>query len=73
MKVSGLVLAMCAGQLGSLLPHVVLPAVMVAHLVPLWGLCNAQAGLLAAAYPAGYMLAVPVLGALTDQRTMSNT
>lgn len=67
MKVSGLVLAMCAGQLGSLLPHVVLPAVMVAHLVPLWGLSNAQAGLLAAAYPAGYMLAVPVLGALTDR------
>lgn len=67
MKVSGLVLAMCAGQLGSLLPHVVLPAVMVAHLVPLWGLSSAQAGLLAAAYPAGYMLAVPVLGALTDR------
>ncbi|MBU6269740.1 MAG: MFS transporter [Betaproteobacteria bacterium] len=58
---------MCAGQVGNLLPHVVVPAVMVGHLIPLWGLSNAQAGLLAASYAAGYMLAVPVLASLTDR------
>jgi len=62
-----LIFAMCAGQVGSLLPHVVVPAVMVGHLIPLWGLTNADAGLLAAAYAAGYMLAVPVLSSLTDR------
>lgn len=62
-----LVFAMCLGQVGNLLPHVVVPAVMVGHLIPLWGLSNAQAGLLAAAYAAGYMVAVPVLGSLTDR------
>lgn len=62
-----LVLAMCAGQVGCLLPHVVVPAVMVGHLIPVWGLTNADAGLLAACYAAGYMAAVPLLGALTDR------
>lgn len=62
-----LIFVMCAGQVGSLLPHVVVPAVMVGHLVPLWGLSNADAGLLAASYAAGYMLAVPFLGSLTDR------
>ncbi len=62
-----LVLAMCIGQVGSLLPHVVVPAVMPAHLIPLWQLSNAQAGLLAASYAAGYMVAVPVLASLTDR------
>lgn len=62
-----LVLAMCAGQVGCLLPHVVVPAVMVGHLIPAWGLSNADAGLLAASYAAGYMAAVPLLGALTDR------
>jgi predicted MFS family arabinose efflux permease len=62
-----LVAAMCVGQVGNLLPHVVVPAVMVQHLMPLWGMSNAQAGLLAAAYAAGYMCAVPVLSALTDR------
>jgi predicted MFS family arabinose efflux permease len=62
-----LIVAMCAGQVGCLLPHVVVPAVMVGHLIPLWGLSNADAGLMAASYAAGYMLAVPVLGALTDR------
>ena len=62
-----LVWAMCLGQVGNLLPHVVVPAVMVQHLMPLWGMTNAQAGLLAAAYAAGYMAAVPLLSALTDR------
>ena len=67
MQGKSLTIAMCVGQVGSLLPHVVVPAVMVGDLIPLWGLSNAQAGLLASAYAAGYMLAVPVLGALTDR------
>jgi MFS family permease len=58
---------MCVGQVGGLLPHVVVPAIMIGHLVPQWGLSNAQAGLLAASYAAGYMCAVPVLGAMTDR------
>lgn len=62
-----LVWAMCIGQVGNLLPHVVVPAVMVQHLMPLWGMTNSQAGLLAAAYAAGYMAAVPLLSALTDR------
>ena len=60
-------IAMCLGQVGNLLPHVVVPAIMTAHLMPLWGLSHAQAGLMAAAYAAGYMLAVPVLSSLTDR------
>ncbi len=67
MRGRALIIAMCVGQVGNLLPHVVVPAVMVNHLIPLWGLTNAQAGLLAAAYAAGYMLAVPVLSSLTDR------
>ena len=62
-----LVWSMCIGQVGNLLPHVVVPAVMVQHLMPLWGMTHSQAGLLAASYAAGYMLAVPLLSALTDR------
>jgi predicted MFS family arabinose efflux permease len=62
-----LVTAMCIGQIGNLLPHVVVPAIMAHHLIPLWGLSATQAGLMASAYAVGYMLAVPVLTALTDR------
>lgn len=62
-----LVWIMCLSQVGALLPHVVVPAVMVGDLIPLWNLSNAQAGLMASAYAAGYMLAVPILGSLTDR------
>ncbi len=62
-----LVAAMCLGQVGSLLPHVTLPAIMAQHLMPLWGLGAAEAGLMASAYAFGYMLAVPVLATLTDR------
>ncbi|HYS49896.1 MAG TPA: MFS transporter, partial [Xanthobacteraceae bacterium] len=58
---------MCLGQVGNLLPHVVVPAVMAQHLMPLWGLGGAEAGLMASAYAFGYMLAVPVLTTLTDR------
>jgi MFS family permease len=63
----GLVAAMCAGQVGNLLPHVAVPAVMAQHLIPLWNLSASEAGLMASAYALGYMLAVPVLTALTDR------
>jgi predicted MFS family arabinose efflux permease len=62
-----LVVAMCLGQVGNLLPHVVVPAIMAQHLIPLWGLSGAQAGLMASAYSFGYMLAVPILATLTDR------
>ena len=62
-----LIAAMCLGQVGSLLPHVVVPAIMAQHLMPLWDLSAAQAGLMASAYAFGYMLAVPVLTTLTDR------
>ena len=58
MHARALVLLMCAGQIGSLLPHVVVPAVMTAHLIVPWGLTQAQAGLMAAAYAGGYLLGV---------------
>ena len=62
-----LVAAMALGQFGSLLPHVVVPAVMAEHLMPLWGLSGTEAGLMAGAHAFGYMLAVPVLSTLTDR------
>jgi predicted MFS family arabinose efflux permease len=62
-----LVAAMCLGQVGNLLPHVVVPAVMAQHLMPLWGLTAAQAGLIASGYTFGYMLAVPLLTTLIDR------
>ena len=58
---------MCLGQLGSLLPHVVVPSILAAFLIPEWQLSGAQAGLLAGSGAAGYMLAVPVLATLTDR------
>ena len=67
MRGKTLVVATCLGQIGNLLPHVVVPAVMAPHLIVAWGLSNAEAGLMAAAYAAGYMVAVPVLTALTDR------
>jgi predicted MFS family arabinose efflux permease len=62
-----LVIAMCLGQVGNLLPHVVVPAVMPQHLMPLWQLSGAEAGFMASAFAIGYMAAVPVLTALTDR------
>lgn len=59
--------AMCFAQLGSLLPHVVVPSVIAQFLIPEWRLSGADAGLLAGSYAAGYMLAVPVLATLTDR------
>ena len=62
-----LVTAMCVGQLGSLLPHVTVPAIMAQSLMPLWSLSATEAGVMASALAFGYMLAVPVLTTLTDR------
>ena len=69
MKLTGnaLVAAMCFGQIGNLLPHVVVPAVMPQHLMPLWNLSAAEAGLMASSFAFGYMVAVPILTTLTDR------
>jgi len=61
------IVAMCVGQLGSLLPHVVVPSILAAFLIPEWHLTGAQAGLLAGSGAAGYMLTVPLLATLTDR------
>lgn len=61
------IIAMCLGQLGSLLPHVVVPSILAQFLIPEWRLTGANAGLLAGSYAAGYMLAVPFLATLTDR------
>ena len=66
-KGKSLVVAMCIGQVGNLLPHVVVPAVMAQHLIPPWNLSASEAGLMASSFAIGYMLAVPVLTALTDR------
>jgi predicted MFS family arabinose efflux permease len=58
---------MCLGQVGNLLPHVVVPAVMPQHLMPLWQLSGSEAGFMASAFAIGYMVAVPVLTTLTDR------
>ena len=69
MKLAGrsLVVAMCLGQLGNLLPHVAVPAVMPRHLMPAWGLGGAEAGMMASALAFGYMFVVPFLTTLTDR------
>jgi MFS family permease len=67
LKGRSVIVAMCVGQLGSLLPHVVVPSILAAFLIPEWHLNGAQAGLLAGSGAAGYMLTVPVLATLTDR------
>jgi predicted MFS family arabinose efflux permease len=62
-----LVAAMCVGQLGNLLPHVTIPAIMAQSLMPLWGLNATEAGVMASGLAVGYMLAVPFLTTLTDR------
>lgn len=55
-----LVGTMALGQIGGLLPHVAVPAVMPQFLIPQWHLSNGEAGLMASAYALGYMAMVPV-------------
>jgi predicted MFS family arabinose efflux permease len=58
---------MCLGQVGNLLPHVALSALLAQHLMPAWELSAAEGGLMASGYAFGYMLAVPILTTLTDR------
>ena len=51
---------MCIGQVGNLLPHVVVPAVMAQYLIPEWNL-TASEQLMASCFAIGYALAVPAL------------
>src|SRR5256884_1937324 len=67
LEIGSVTVAMCVGQLGSLLPHAVVPSILAAFLIPEWHLTGAQAGLLAGSGAAGYMLTVPVLATLTDR------
>ena len=69
MKLQGkaLVAAMCVGQIGNLLPHVAVPAVMAQHLMPQWRLSATEAGIMASSFAFGYMVAVPILTTLTDR------
>ena len=62
-----LVAAMCIGQIGNLLPHVAVPAVMAQHLMPQWRLSATEAGMMASSFAFGYMVAVPLLTTLTDR------
>ena len=62
-----LVAAMCIGQIGNLLPHVAVPAVMAQHLMPQWRLSATEAGMMASSFAFGYMVTVPVLTTLTDR------
>src|SRR5262249_28717932 len=63
-----LVAAMCLGQVGGLLPHVAVPAIMAQHLMPLWGLSAAQAALVAGAYGFGFLAAGAVVTTLAGRR-----
>jgi predicted MFS family arabinose efflux permease len=67
LKDGSLIAAMCIGQVGNLLPHVALSAILAQHLMPIWHLSAAEGGLIASSYALGYMLAVPVLTTLTDR------
>ena len=51
LKGRSVIVAMCVGQLGSLLPHVVVPSILAAFLIPEWHLSGAQAGLWRAPAP----------------------
>jgi len=57
---------MCVGQLGSLLPHVVVPSILAAFLIPEWHLSGAQAGCCRLRRRRLHA-DVPVLATLTDR------
>ncbi len=57
---------MCAGQIGSLLPHMAFAA-LIPLFAKLWGLSAAQSGAIAGGFFVGYALVVPVATSLTDR------
>ena len=66
MRGPGLVLAMCVGEVASLMPLATFPA-LVPQFSLAWGLSNTEAGWISGIYYLGYMLFVPVLVSLTDR------
>lgn len=66
MRSHSLVIAMCAGQIGSLLPHTVFSA-LIPTFVQLWGLSAAQSGTISGAFFIGYAAVVPLTTTLTDR------
>lgn len=63
---TALVAAMCAGQIGSLLPHMAFAA-LIPLFARLWGLTAAESGAIAGGFFIGYALVVPVATSLTDR------
>jgi hypothetical protein len=57
-----LVAAMCVGQVGNLLPHVVVPGVMTKHLIPLWNSAATEAGLMASSFTASFVWFMCIAG-----------
>jgi len=66
MRPANLVLAMCAGQLGSLLPHMAFAA-LIPRFATLWGLSATESGAISGAFFLGYAAVVPLATTLTDR------
>ncbi|MCM5570128.1 MFS transporter [Burkholderiaceae bacterium FT117] len=66
MRAGPLVASMCAGQLGSLLPHMAFSA-LIPRFAELWGLSATESGAIAGAYFMGYAVMVPLSTTLTDR------
>ena len=66
MRPATLVAAMCAGQLGSLLPHMAFSA-LIPRFAELWGLSAAESGAISGAFFIGYACVVPLTTTLTDR------
>lgn len=61
-----IVALLCAAEALSMTTFSTFPA-LIPVLLPAWGLANSEAGLISGMFFGGYMLAVPVLSALTDR------
>lgn len=66
MRPATLVAAMCAGQLGSLLPHMAFSA-LIPRFAELWSLSAAESGAISGAFFIGYACVVPLTTTLTDR------
>lgn len=64
MRPASLVLAMCAGQVGSLLPHMAFAA-LIPRFATLWGLSATESGAISGAFFFGYAAVVPLATTLT--------
>ncbi|MBL8386438.1 MAG: MFS transporter [Burkholderiales bacterium] len=57
---------LCVAQVGTMLGYATYPT-LLGTLQAAWGMSNTEAGVVSGAYFGGYMLAVPILTALTDR------